>query len=51
MDFYTGTETLQIRIRVQSSLFPLCQLTTLPTANLHQREACLLLDNLVVALG
>lgn len=51
MDFYTGTESLQIRIRVQSSLLPLCQLMTSPTAKLHQREVCLLLDNLEAALG
>lgn len=51
MDFYTETESLQIRIGVQSSLFPLCQLTTSPIAKLQQREARPLLINLVAAAG
>lgn len=46
MDFYAETESLQIRMRVQSSLLPLWRLTTSPTDKLHQRETCLLLVNL-----
>lgn len=48
MDFYAETESLQIIIRDQSSLLPLCQVTISPTAKRHQKEACLF-NNLVTA--
>lgn len=49
MDFYAETESLQVRIRDQSSLLLLCQVTISPTAKHHQKEACLLFNNLVTA--
>lgn len=44
-DFCAESKRLLIRSGVQSSLPPLCQLTTSLTAKLHQRGACLLLNN------
>lgn len=36
MDFYAETESLQIRVWVQSSVLPPCQLTTSPAATRHR---------------
>lgn len=48
-DIYAETESLQIRMWVQSSVLPPCQLTTSPTATLQRGEACLLLIHLAAA--